>query len=72
MLFNNKFKRKRMTREEADAIIERAKTESPLELEKGDKLAMFFAALIVFVPFVLVFCGILVFAWFFLFRIIGA
>ena len=70
-MFSGKKKRSRMTREQADAIIEKAKTEEPLELEKGDKLAMFFAALIVFVPFVLLLSGVLVFVWWFIFHVWG-
>ena len=59
--------KRRLTREKADAIIERAKTEEPLELEKGDKLAMLFAGLLVFVPFALVLAGaMLLVMWIFL------
>ena len=72
MFLSKKLKRKRMTFEEANAIIERSKTEEPLELEKGDKLAMFFAGLIVFVPFILLFIGVFVGLYFFIFRIWGA
>ena len=70
-MFLGKLKRKKMTREEANAIIKRAKTEEPLELEKGDLLAMVLAAIIVFVPFILVFSGVLVLAWWFIFRVWG-
>ena len=69
-MFLGKYKR-RMTRAEADAIIERAKTEEPLKVEKGDRLAMFLAALIVFVPVVLAIIGVLVFAWWFIFYVWG-
>jgi len=64
-------KRKKMTREEADAIIEKAKTEAPIELEKGDLPAMFFAALIVFVPFILLLGGAMIFLWWFIFYVWG-
>jgi len=49
--------KKRMTRQDADEILERAKDEEPLELEKGDLKAIILAAIIVFVPFVLVIIG---------------
>ncbi|MCL2363904.1 MAG: hypothetical protein FWC71_04490 [Defluviitaleaceae bacterium] len=51
--------KKRMTREEANEIIERSKEEEPLELEKGDLKAIILAAIIVFVPFVLILAGAL-------------
>jgi len=70
-MFLGKLKRK-MTREEADAIIERAKTEAPLELEKGDLKAMMLAAFIVFVPFLLAFVGAFVLLYLFIFRVWGA
>jgi len=44
----------------ADEIIERSKTEEPLELEKGDIPAMILAALIVFLPFVLAISGVMI------------
>ena len=66
-----KYKRKRMTLAEADAIIERSKTEPPLELEKGDLKAIFLAAIIVFVPFLLVFFGALVFLFWLFLRVAG-
>ena len=69
-MFLGKLKRK-MTREEADAIIERAKTEEPLELEKGDLKAMLLAAIIVFVPFILLFVGAFALLWWFIFRVWG-
>jgi len=71
MLFSNKQKRKRMTREEADAIIERSKKEAPLELEKGDLKAMFIAAIIVFLPFILFFAGTMGLLWWLIFRVWG-
>jgi len=70
-MFLGKLKRKKMTREEADAIMERAKTEAPLELEKGDLKAMFLAALIVFVPFILLLGGAMIFLWWFIFHVWG-
>jgi len=51
--------KKRMTRKEADEIIERSKDEAPLELEKGDLKAIILAAIIVFVPFILILTGTL-------------
>lgn len=39
------------------AIEARAKTEKPLEIEKGDWLAMMVAGFVVFMPFVLLICG---------------
>ena len=64
-------RKRRMTSEEQDAILERAKDEAPLELEKGDKLAMFFAALIVFVPFLLAMSGVLFLVWLFIVFVWG-
>ena len=59
-------KRKRMTREESKAILERAKSEEPLELEKGDLPAIILAALMVFLPFILIFSGaVLLVMWLF-------
>jgi len=71
MFLSKKHKRPRMTRDEANAIIERSKTEEPLELEKGDKLAMLFAAIIVFLPFVLVISGVLVLIYVLIFVVLG-
>ncbi|MCL2603182.1 MAG: hypothetical protein FWD90_01730 [Defluviitaleaceae bacterium] len=68
MFLSKKFKRG-MTREQADAIIEKSRTEEPLELEKGDLPAMIIAAFVVFFPFVLVFCGILGFIYWFIFHV---
>jgi len=70
-MFLGKLKRSKMTRDEADAIFEKAKTEEPLELEKNDLKAMIIAAIIVFVPFILLFSGVLFFAWWFFFRVWG-
>jgi len=70
-MFLGKLKRPKMTREEADTIIEKAKTEEPLELEKGDLKAIILAAIIVFVPFILLFSGVLVFAWWFFVNVLG-
>lgn len=64
-------RKERFTREDADAILERAKTEAPLDLEKGDIPAMFIAAVRVFLPFVLAICGTLLLVWFFIFYIWG-
>ena len=69
-MFLGKRKRK-MTREEMDAIVERSKAEKPLELEKGDRLAMVMAAFIVFVPVVLAIVGALVGVWWFIFYVWG-
>jgi len=71
-MFLGKLKRKRMTRQEADAIIARSKTEAPLELEKGDLLAMFLAALKVFLPFVAALSGVFIFVWWFIFYVWGS
>jgi uncharacterized membrane protein len=71
MFLPKKMKRSRMTSEEAKAIMERAKTEAPLELEKGDLTAMILAAFVVFMPVVLLFCGALYFAYWFLFNVWG-
>ena len=70
-MFLGKYRRKRMTRAEANAVIEKAKYEAPLELEKGDIPAMILAALIVFVPFILVIAGTLGLIWFLIFVVIG-
>jgi len=69
MFLSKKHKRPKMTREEADAIIERSKTEEPLELEKGDIKAMILAAFIVFLPFVLAFSGALGLLYWFIFHV---
>jgi hypothetical protein len=71
LMFLGKLKRPRMRREEADAIIERARTEEPLDLEKGDLKAIILAAFIVFVPFVLLIAGSWAFLWWFVFRVLG-
>jgi len=71
MLFLNSRKRKGMTREEADAIINKSKTEAPLELEKGDLPAILMAAFIVFVPFLLAFGAAFGIVWWLMFRVIG-
>jgi hypothetical protein len=71
MFLSKKLKRPAMTREEADAIINKAKTEEPLQLEKGDIPAMIFAALIVFLPFVLAIGGSMVLLWFLIFYMWG-
>jgi len=71
MFLSRKLKRPKMTSEEMDAIIERAKTEPPLELEKGDLKAMIIAAFIVFFPFVLVFSGSLILIYWLIFYVWG-
>ena len=68
-MFLGKLKRPKMTREEANAIIERSKTEEPLNLEKGDLLAMVLAAIKVFLPFVLAIGGSLIFLWWLIFHV---
>jgi len=62
-MFLRKDQKKRMTREQANEILERAKTEEPLDLEKGDMMAIILAALKVFVPFILLFAGAILFVW---------
>jgi len=69
MFLSKKQKRPRMTREEANAIIERAKTEDPLELEKGDKFAIYLAALRIFVPFVAALAGSVFVLWWLVFHV---
>jgi len=70
MLLSKKLRRK-FTRKDADEIIERAKTEEPLELEKGDIPAMILAALVVFLPFVLALGGVMILLWYFIFFVWG-
>jgi len=69
MFLPRRMKRPKMTREEIDAIMEKTKTEEPLELEKGDKPAMLLAALIVFLPFLLAIIGPLIFVYWFIFNV---
>ncbi|MDR2168420.1 MAG: hypothetical protein LBE35_11330 [Clostridiales bacterium] len=57
-------KKRGLSREEQNAILERAKTEEPLELEKGDLLAIMLAAVRVFLPFVLAMAGVLLLVYF--------
>jgi len=64
-------KRKRMTAEEAQAIWERTKGEEPLELERNDLKAIILAALVVFIPFVLAFGGVLLLIWWFIMFVWG-
>ena len=71
MLFSNLRKRHQMRREDADAIIEKAKTEAPLDLEKGDIPAMILAALIVFLPFILAISGVMYLLWWVIFNVWG-
>jgi len=71
MFLSRKMKRPKMTNEEMNAILEKAKTEPPLELEKGDLKAMIIAAFIVFFPFILVFAGTLIFLYWFIFNVWG-
>jgi len=70
-MFLGKLKRPKMTKEEANSIIERSKTEEPLELEKGDLLAMILAALGVFMPFILGISGSLLLLWWLIFNVWG-
>ena len=70
MLLPKKMKRK-FTRKDADEIIERSKTEAPLELEKGDIPAMILAAIMVFLPFVLALGGAMILLWLFIFFVWG-
>jgi len=70
-MFLGKLKRPRMTREEADAIIERSKSEPPLDLERGDLTAMILAAIIVFLPFILFISGAMGLLWWLIFRVWG-
>ena len=63
--------KRKMTGEDVKAIMERTKTEDPLELEKGDLKAMILAAIIVFLPFILVFSGTLFLLWWLLFNVLG-
>jgi len=69
MFLSKKMKRSRMTREEANAIIEKSKTEAPLELEENDLKAMIIAAIVVFAPFVLAFAGVFYFLYWFIFNV---
>ena len=71
MLLSKKIKRPRMTRKEADAIIEKSRSEPSLELEKGDIKAMIIAGIVVFLPFVLAFAGALGFLYWFIFFVWG-
>ena len=64
-------KRKRMTAAEAQSIWERSRNEEPLELEKNDLKAIILAALIVFIPFVLAFGGMLLLVWWFIIYVWG-
>ena len=68
-MFLRRNQKRRITKEEADAIIEKAKSEEPLELEKGDMLAMVLAAFRVFLPFVLLLGGSMFLVWWFITRI---
>lgn len=53
------------TRARIREIEERARHEESLELEKGDIPAMIIAALMVFIPFLIFFCGALLLLWWF-------
>ena len=72
MLLSRMMRRRKMSRAQADAILERAKTEEPLELEKGDFTAMLIAAFIVFMPVLLGIAAVLGFLYFFVFHIWAA
>ncbi|MCL2168851.1 MAG: hypothetical protein FWB74_02360 [Defluviitaleaceae bacterium] len=66
-MFVPKKRKKGLSREDQNAILERARTEEPLELEKGDMLAIILAAFKVFLPFVLGIAGFLILiAWLFM------
>ena len=69
MFLSKIWKRNKMTRAKANAIIEKSRDEAPLELEKNDIKAMIIAGLIVFVPFVLVLTGALYFVYWFIFNV---
>ncbi len=61
-----KTSRKKMTKEERKELMEQLK-ETPLE--KGDFLAMVIAALLTFLPILIIFFGLLFFLiWFFFYR----
>jgi hypothetical protein len=68
-MFLRKNQKRTMTRKEADAIIERSKTEEPLEMEKGDLKAIMIAAFMVFAPFVIAFGGALWLLYLFIFNV---
>ena len=70
MLLPKRLKRK-FTRKDANEIIERSKTEAPLELEKGDIPAMVLAAIMVFLPFVLALSGVILLLWLLIFVVWG-
>jgi hypothetical protein len=72
MILSRKYKRPKMTAEEADAIIEKSRTEEPLQLEKGDIKAMILAAFIVFLPVILAVSGALGLLYWFIFYVWGA
>jgi len=61
------FAKWRESRAKSEKIIEKTKTEAPLELEKGDLKAIIIAAFITLFPIVLVFAGILGLAYWLLF-----
>ena len=69
MLMSKMMKKNRMTRERADEIIEKSKSEPPLELEKGDLPAILLAAFITFTPFILVLGGAMWFVYWFIFNV---
>ena len=70
-MFLPKSKKRGMTKAQANAIIERSKTEAPLELEKGDMPAIILAAFAVFGPFVLGFGGALFLMYLFITALWG-
>ena len=71
MFLSKKMKRPRMTWKEAGEIIKKSKTEEPLELEKNDLKAIILAALIVFIPFLLMFIVPFALLLLFIFNIWG-
>jgi hypothetical protein len=70
MLLPRRLKRK-FTRKDANEIIDRSKTDAPLELEKGDIPAMVLAAIMVFLPFVLALSGVILLLWLLIFVVWG-
>jgi len=57
------FKRREELKKQMEKIEEQYKDAEPPELEKGDKLAIFIAAIMAFAPFLLLMFGILALAF---------
>ena len=70
-MFLPKRMKRGMTKEQANAIIERSKKEDPLDLEKGDLPAIILAAFAVFGPFVLGFGGVMFLMYLFITSLWG-